>query len=110
MRPDRIINALLDELGILYEYRKFNGANIPAPPFIAYIFERERFYGSDERNLMRTTDVLLELHTAEKDFDTETALENKLSHWELDKTEDYILSDNLYIITYRFTLTTKWRA
>lgn len=104
--PDTIMKELLDSLGIKYKYRLFD--SIPEERiFAVYYFGREILRGSDSVNLIRETDVTLVLFTPEKDFALERQIETALSSWELAKTEEYDYTENLFAVTYEFTIITK---
>ncbi len=112
MSPESVndyIKRKLDAVGIPYGYRCFKGKDIPAIPYILYFFERERFSGTDARNRVCRTDVVLELYTAEKEFSLEEAIEAQFSAHEIEKSEDFDDADEVFRITYEFSVPTKIR-
>lgn len=97
----------LDAVGVPYGYRRFKGKDIPAIPYILYFFERERFSGTDARNRVCRTDIVLELYTAEKEFSLEEAIEAQFSAHEIEKSEDFDDADEVFRITYEFSVSSK---
>lgn len=112
MSPESVndyIKRKLDAVGIPYGYRRFKGKEIPGIPYILYFFERERFSGTDARNRVCRSDVVIELYTAEKEFSLEEAIETQFSAHEIEKSEDFDDADEVFRITYEFSVPTKIR-
>jgi len=99
----------LDAVGVPYGYRHFKGKEIPGIPRILYFFEREHFIGSDAKNRACRSDVVIELYTAEKDFSLEEAIETQFSAHEIEKSEDFDDADEVFRITYEFSVFSKIR-
>lgn len=106
-QPNEVIIAALENVGVPYRYRIFKGKEIPAPPFITYYIERERFYGADEYNGLKKSTIVIELYTASKDFELEACIEAELAGNKFDKTEEFDDADEVYRITYATELTLK---
>ncbi len=110
MNPESVnsyVKRKLDAVGIPYGYRKFKGGEIPAIPYILYFFERERFSGTDTRNRVCRSDVVIELYTADKEFGLEEAIETQFSEHEIEKSEDFDDADEVFRITYEFSVSSK---
>ena len=103
------IKKILDKTGVAYKYRKFKGKAVVPIPFIVYYFEHERHYGSDDRNRIIDVNTVIELYTASKDFSTEQKIEAELFGSEFEKTEDFDSNDEVFRITYEFTINVKIR-
>lgn len=106
-QPNDTIVAALESVGVPYRYRIFKGKEIPAPPFITYYIERERFYGADEYNGLKKSTIVIELYTASKNFELEARIEAELAGIEFEKSEEFDDTDEVYRITYVTTLTLK---
>ena len=104
-----IILAILSRVGVPYKYRAYKGKDVKPPPFIAYYFEREQHRGPDERNRIVAADAVIELYIKQKNFELEMELETELSAYDFDKSEEYDDTEELYLITYALTITSKTR-
>lgn len=101
------IERKLDAVGIPCGYRRFKGRSRPDIPYLLYYMERERIGGTDARNRVCRSDVVLELYTAEKRWDLEERIETQFSEYEIEKSEDFDDADEVFRITYEFSVTTK---
>ena len=87
-------------------YRAFPVGKAPKLPFICYLCTNTNNFDADESVYQVIQEVDIELYTAKKDEASETAVEDKLNEcglvWE--KYEDYLDSENCYMITYSTSL------
>jgi len=99
------IANMVDSMGYPYAYYQFaeNPDNPPpAPPFICFYYPNDDDFIADNINYVRVNALIIELYTAEKDFDAESAVEAVLLSNEIPftKTESFIESENMYQIAY----------
>ena len=87
-------------------YRAFPVGKAPKLPFICYLCTNTDNFKADEQVYQVIQEVDIELYTAKKDEGSELALEAVLAKnglvWE--KYEEYIDSENCYMITYSTSL------
>lgn len=83
-------------------YRAFPVGKAPKLPFICYQCTQTDNFFADGQTWQVIQGIDIELYTAKKDMGSEQKVESKLSElglgWE--KYEDYIDSENCYMITY----------
>ena len=108
-KANDIVADVLESTGVPFRYRKFKGEEIKPPPYITYFLATEHHYGSDERNLLQDTHVIIDLFTAEKDFELEAHIDLQLAGFEFTKNEDYEYSDEIFRVTYELDIKTKNR-
>lgn len=104
------IEDLLIITQIPYAYRIFKsykGKLAPKPPYLVYYIERENYYGSDDKVSLVSKDVILVLYTEKKDIVSEKRVQEALSGYEYEKEEDYLETEGLYQVTYKFNLVEK---
>lgn len=87
-------------------YRAFPVGKAPKLPFICYLCTNTDNFAADDYVWQVIQEVDIELYTAKKDEKSERAVESKLNELELvwDKYEEYIDSENCYMITYSVSL------
>jgi len=87
-------------------YRAFPVGKAPKLPFICYLCTNTDNFFADGTTWQVIQGVDIELYTANKDVKTELAVEDKLAEYGLgwEKYEDYIDSENCYMITYSIEL------
>ena len=87
-------------------YRAFPVGKAPKLPFICYLCTNTNNFVADNFVYKVVQEVDIELYTAKKDEKSEQAIEAMLNEnsivWE--KYEDYIDSENCYMISYTITL------
>ena len=87
-------------------YRAFPVGKAPKLPFICYLCTNTDNFDADDYVYQVIQEVDIELYTAKKDEKSESAIEKMLADnrlgWE--KYEDYIDSENCYMITYSTAL------
>lgn len=83
-------------------YRAFPVGKAPKLPFICYLCTNTDNFNADDSVYQVIQGVDIELYTAKKDEASERAIETMLSEYHLswEKYEDYIDSENCYMITY----------
>lgn len=99
------IEEELQAAGLKYQYRKYDEA--PQTPYATWYIERESITGDDFQHRIRSSEIVIELHTTGKDFELEELLESRFPDCEIRKTEVYDDSENLLIVTFEFELKTK---
>lgn len=87
-------------------YRAFPVGKAPKLPFICYLCTNTNNFDADDYVYQVIQEVDVELYTANKDEQKERLVEDKLNENGLvwDKYEDYIDSENCYMITYTVQL------
>lgn len=87
-------------------YRAFPVGKAPKLPFICYLCTNTDNMNADDRVYQVVQEVDIELYTAKKDEETEFKVETVLDANDLswEKYEDYLDSENCYMITYSITL------
>lgn len=87
-------------------YRAFPVGKAPKLPFICYLCTNTNNFDADDYVYQVVQEVDVELYTAKKDDVTERLVEDKLNEYGLvwDKYEDYIDSENCFMITYTVQL------
>jgi hypothetical protein len=83
-------------------YRAFPVGKAPKLPFICYLCTNTDNFNADDSVYQVIQGVDIELYTAKKDEASERAVEAMLSEYHLswEKYEEYIDSENCYMITY----------
>jgi len=89
-------------MGFDFAYYQFPEGTSQAPPFVVFFYSQIDDLYADESNYQRIVRLNIELYTAEKDFDSEAAVEAVLAENDLTyyKEENYIDSEKLYQIAY----------
>ena len=87
-------------------YRAFPVGKAPKLPFICYLCTNTDNFDADDYVYQVIQEVDIELYTAKKDEASEQAVEAILAEYHLswEKYEDYIDSENCYMITYSTAL------
>ena len=112
MVVNKKIEEMLSTVGIPLAYLQFKpykNKPVPSPPYLIYLISSERGYGPDDRNLITQKRVAVELYSNVKDTQLEKKVESALSAYEYEKSEDYIESENMYMVTYDFNIYEKIR-
>lgn len=101
---------LLNALEIPNVYRMFKDVkDIPNPPYAVWYIASETLSGSDYVWTTKTMEYTIELYTDAKNFELESKLEDLIGVSNIQKSEYYIFSENLYVITYKYTINKKRR-
>ena len=87
-------------------YRAFPVGKAPKLPFICYLCTNTNNFNADDEVYQIIQELDIELYTAKKDEASEMAIEAMLAEYHLswDKYEDYLDSENCYMITYSTSL------
>ena len=87
-------------------YRAFPVGKAPKLPFICYLCTNTDNFAAEDYVWQVIQEVDIELYTAKKDEASERAVEAKLAEYNLawEKYEDYIDSENCYMITYSVSI------
>lgn len=105
MPGSKDIKKALETVGIPVAYRQFvplKNKPVPNPPFMVYVISPEDASGADGRNLLVRRHISVELYTDEKDVELEEKVEAVINSTEWSKTEEYIESEALYMVTWEF--------
>lgn len=96
------VAALIESIGLPYAYYQFPEGTGQAPPFICFFFAGSNDMLADDSNYQHINNLIIELYTANKDFDTESAIETALTDaglvWSRDET--FIDAEKLYETIY----------
>ena len=96
------IASMIESIGLEYSYYQFPEGTNQAPPYVVFFYSHTDDLYADEKNYQRIVTLNIELYTAEKDFESEAAVEavlaeNNLAYY---KEENYIDSEKLFQIAY----------
>ena len=94
--------SMIESIGLPFAYYQFPEGTSQAPPFVVFFYSNIDDLYADESNYQRIVTLNIELYTAEKDFESEAAVEGVLAENELTyyTEENYIDSEKLYQIAY----------
>lgn len=71
---DRLIK-ILEEIGLPFAYSHFAEGESPDPPFMVYLFPKNKHFGADGLVYYKNTEVNLEVYTDKKDLQLEEKIE-----------------------------------
>lgn len=96
------INAMLQAIGLPYEYDHFEVGKAPALPFITFTYPQSNNFAADNIVYTKRSGIVIELYCAHKDFALEDRIEAVLDQYGVfyDKSEVFIDSERAYQITY----------
>ena len=96
-----MLNSITEFTGKV-AYRAFKKGMVPAPPYICYLATQTDNFKADNKVYHVIQGVDIELYAEKKDTVSEALIEAALDTnnivWE--KYEDYIETENMYMITY----------
>lgn len=98
------LRAILETTGLPVTYRAWPEKEAPPLPFICYLVAYSNNFGADNRVYRKINHIQVELYTKQKDPDTEDKVENALSSFYWDKTEEYIDTERCYQILYEMEM------
>ena len=101
MKPSEIVK-MLEETGFPVVYYSYPDAvNLPVP-FIVYRIQSYADEDADNVNWTQIGNVEIGLYTKDKDFDSESKLEDVLTAHDLyfDKSESYLENEELFGVLY----------
>jgi len=89
-------------LGVPYAYYQFTRETAVPPPFICYYLASSDDFAADGENYVKIRQLVIELYTAEKDFELEAQMEAALSAAGIfySRVETAIESQQMYMVTY----------
>ena len=105
---DRLLK-IINEIGLPFAYSHFAEGESPDPPFLVYLFPKNKHFGADGVVFYKNTQIDIELYTDKKDLKLEEKIEEILDREKIyyEKSEVWIESERLYEVLYEFTLNLK---
>lgn len=100
MTPLTDLKNKLENTGLPVVYRAWPEGEAPGLPFIRYYCEDDNPLFADASVFFSSTNVRVELYTAEKDIAREKLVESALAEYHWKKTEIYISTEKCYMILY----------
>lgn len=100
------VSKIIEEMHIPFSYSHFaEGENVPVP-FICYLIPSSSNFSAEGSVYLKIDDVDIELYTDFKDIKTEEKVEAVLKKYGIfyDKTENYIEEEELYCVTFSFSI------
>ena len=96
------IASMVSSIGLPYAYYQFPEGTAQAPPFVVFFYADTDDMFADDTNYQRIATLNIELYTIEKDFATESTIEQILTNNNLTyyKEENYIDSEQMWQIAY----------
>ena len=96
------VKTMLASTNIPTAYYQFDNDSGQEPPFICFFYSGSQDLMADNSNYQKIEHLIVELYTAQKDFETEAALEAVLaeSGMSWSRNETYIDSERLYEVVY----------
>ena len=96
------IASMVSSIGLPYAYYQFPAGTAQAPPFVVFFYADTDDVFADDTNYQRIATLNIELYTNEKDFATESTVEQILTNNNLTyyKEENYIDSEQMWQIAY----------
>lgn len=87
-------------------YRQFRTGQAPALPFMVYYVEDSNNFLADNKVYLAKQNVVVELYSENKDVTSEGLVEKLFNDNDIPwrKSEDYIDSEHMYMITYEVTI------
>lgn len=90
----------LETTGLPIVYRAWPEKKAPPLPFICYLTAYSNNFGADNEVYQKINHIQVELYTKLKDPELEDKVEQALSSFFWNKTEEYIDSERCYQILY----------
>lgn len=105
---DRLLK-IFNDIGLPFAYSHFAEGESPNPPFMVYLFPKNKHFGADGYVYHKNTQIDLEVYTDKKDLILEEQIEQILDREKIyyEKSEVWIESERLYEVLYEFTLNLK---
>ena len=96
------IASMVSSIGLPYAYYQFPEGTAQVPPFVVFFYVDTDDVFADDTNYQRIATLNIELYTSEKDFATESTVEQILTNNNLTyyKEENYIDSEQMWQIAY----------
>lgn len=101
MTYSEVVN-IIEQMELPYAYLSFPEKKAPKLPYVIYHYPNSDDLMADNQNYAKINNLMIELYTANKDFETESKVEQVLidNHIPYLKNEIYIDSEQMYEITY----------
>ena len=96
------VATLVASIGLPYAYYQFDEGTEHALPFVCFFYTGSNDVYADEANYQRIEGLSIEFYSAEKDFETEDAIEALLNQAGLTfyKEQNYIDSQKMWQTAY----------
>ena len=93
---------MIESFGFTYAYYQFPEGTAHEPPYVVFFYSQSDDVFADDENYQRIVTLNVELYTAEKDFESESKIEEilKENHMTYYKEENYIDSESEWQIAY----------
>lgn len=97
---------IIEEVGLPFAYSHFAKGESPKPPFLVYLFPKDKNFCADGVVFYKNTEVDIEVYTDRKDLELERKIERILDREKIyyEKSEVWIESERLYEVLYTFTM------
>ena len=96
---------IINEIGLPFAYSHFAEGESPNPPFMVYLFPKNKHFGADGVVFYKNTQIDLELYTDKKDLKLEEKIEEILDREKIyyEKSEVWIESERFYEVCLLYT-------
>ncbi len=94
------MKKILSSTGLPVAYRAFQEGEAPSLPFICFLVPGSNNFAADGCVYFKANRVQIELYTKYKDLESEGKVEEALSSFFWEKTEEYIESEKCFQIVY----------
>lgn len=96
------IAAMIDGIGLPNAYYQFPDNTPQAPPFICFYYESSDDLYADSTNYQRIAELTIEFYSDQKDFFTESLIEDALTAASLTyrKSEQFLDSEHMHETVY----------
>lgn len=96
------VATMLNGIGLPFAYYEFTEQTAKAPPFICFYYAGDNDMKADNANYQRIRQLVVELYTDNKDFETEEIVEAALNAAGLvyARAESYIDTEQMYMVVY----------
>lgn len=100
------VKTMLDSIKTTYNvpftYYSFPEKEAPELPYLVFYYPSSRNFPASDGVYARIEELTIELYTENKDFALEANVESVLDSYHIvwDKSEDYIESEHMFMITY----------
>lgn len=96
------VATMVASIGLPYAYYQFDESTATAPPFVVFFYTGSNDVYADATNYQRIEGLSVEFYSAEKDFETEEAIEAILNDAGLTfyKEQNFIDSEKIWQTAY----------
>lgn len=94
------VKTMLEATGLPVAYRAWPEGEAPPLPFLCYLVAYSNNFGADNQVYHKIHHMQVELYTKQKEPETEDKVEQALSSFYWDKTEEYLDTERCYQILY----------